>query len=278
MRKHLFFLLISLAACSSSSGTDSSPTASATGLKIVTASGAPLQAVAGDALPLKVVLTFADGSTQDLPSGANVTWSGPPTVTASDPNGTPADNPYPTTGADPTAIWIGNPPRTDRDGDLDGVLFVLDAGMSASGSVMVTASVSGATQTGPVSATVSVGAGPTGDATRGMSLYGASGANCAACHGPTGHGSDPSTNGMYAIDGMNYPFPAPGLNAEDGNAGAEWSPALFAIAARADLDDEAVSLRLPMPDWLTGVSPATGKPLSTQDLADIFAFMATQTM
>src|SRR6185437_7897107 len=249
MRKFLSFLFISLAACSSSSSDGSGDSAStATGLKIVAVSGAPLQAVAGDALPLKVVLAFADGTTQDLPSTAQVTWSGPPTVTTSDPDGTAADSPYPATGSDPTALWIANPPRTDLAASLGGVLFVLDPGAATGGSVTVSASVSGTTQTGPVSATVSVGAGPAGDTTNGATLYAA---NCASCHGASGHGTDAGSDGMYSYNAMKYSFPAPGLNAEDGNAGAEWTPALFSIAARADLDDGAVSLRLPMPAWIT---------------------------
>jgi hypothetical protein len=32
-----------------------------------------------------------------------------------------------------------------------------------------------------------------------------------------------------------------------------------------------------MPNWLTTPNPATGAPLATQDLADIFAFLKTQT-
>jgi hypothetical protein len=37
-----------------------------------------------------------------------------------------------------------------------------------------------------------------------------------------------------------------------------------------------VTLREPMPDWLATNDPSTGKPLTTQDLADIFAFLQTQ--
>jgi hypothetical protein len=232
-----------------------------------------MTAVAGDALALKVVEKLADGSTQDVPE-TQVTWSSPVTVVASSPDAMPAATPYPATGGtDPVGIWISNPSRSDHATDLQPVLFILDAGSQSGGSIMVTASVTGA-MAGQASAAVAVSAGPTGDATNGAKLYAGA---CAECHGSTGHGSPDSTDGMtYLIDGMPYSFPAPGLNAESGNAAAEWSPALFAIASRTDLDDGAVSLRLPMPNWLATPDPTTGKPLTTQDLADVFAFLATQ--
>jgi mono/diheme cytochrome c family protein len=260
--------------CSSSGGSSGSA-GGTTGLEIVTVSGGTLSASAGDALALKVVSHNADGTTQDIPA-AQVTWSGPPTVAASDPTGMAASNSYPATGSTPVAFWIANAPRTDHASDLAGVLFVLDPGTSGSGTVAVTATVSGSGG-GTATASVVVSASPAGDATRGATLYGTSGAVCAECHGTTGHGSPDSADGTtFLIDGQSYSFPAAGLNAEDGNAVAEWTPALFAIATRADLDDEAVSLRLPMPDWLTAPSPASMRPLSTQDLADIFAYLATQ--
>ncbi|HEX3770626.1 MAG TPA: c-type cytochrome [Polyangiaceae bacterium] len=265
-----------LLGCSSSSDAPAGGGSGATGLAIVPVSAPGLTAAGGDALALKVVNRKSDGTTEDVPA-AQVTWSGPPTVTATDPSGMAAASAYPATGgAGPVAVWIANAPRADHASDLAGVLFILDAGASG-GSVSVTATVSGGGG-GTATASVTVSATPAGDATRGAALYGASGAACAACHGATGHGSpDSADNGTtFSIDGTPYAFPAPGLNAEDGNAAAEWSPELFAIAARADLDDEAVSLRQPMPDWLTAESPGSGKALTTQDLADIFAFLATQ--
>jgi hypothetical protein len=269
----LALFALPLLACSSSSGASSTPTS----MEIVTVSGAPLTAVAGDALALKVVETLSDGSKQDLPAAAEVAWSGPTTVTATSPDGTPADNAYPATGASPTALWIANPGRPDRAANLSGVLFVLDSGSTPGGSVMVTATVTGAS-TGSASAAIPVAASPAGDAARGAALYGKSGANCAECHGATGQGSVANADGTtYALAGMNYSFPAPPIDAEPDNAAAEWSPALFAIASRADLDDEAVTLRLPMPDWIGTPNPSTGKTLTTQDFADIFAFLATQT-
>jgi len=38
-----------------------------------------------------------------------------------------------------------------------------------------------------------------------------------------------------------------------------------------------ITLRAPMPDWLAEPNPATGAPLATQDLADMYAFLKTQT-
>ncbi len=275
MKPHLLALIaVPFLGCSSSSGGSGSP--SSANLQIVTASGGALTAVAGDGLALKVVQAMADGSTQELPSGTTVTWSGPPTVTASSPDGMPADNAYPATGgANPVGIWVANPSRTDRAVDLSGVLFVLDSG-SAGGSISVTAAISGAAS-GSATALVAVSAAPMGDATRGSMLYGTSGANCAECHGTTGGGTPMAeTDGMYTIDSKKYAFPAPPIDGEMGNAAAEWSSALFAVASRADLDDEAVSLRLPMPDWLGSPNPATGKALSTQDFADIYAYLKMQ--
>jgi hypothetical protein len=43
------------------------------------------------------------------------------------------------------------------------------------------------------------------------------------------------------------------------------------------MDNGGVALRLPMPDWLSTPNPATGAPLATQDFADIYAFLKTQT-
>jgi mono/diheme cytochrome c family protein len=277
----LALFLVPFLGCSSSSGS-SSPSSAAgpapTALTIVAVSGAPLTAVAGDALALKVVDTFADGSTQDLPAGAKVTWGGPPTVTATAPDATPAANPYPASAATrPTAMWIANPARSDVDPDLEGLLFVLDAGSAPGGQLTISASVTGGPLDGQTSATVAVAASPDGDATRGARLYGATGANCSECHGATAKGSPANADGAtYEIDGMSYSFPAPPIDAESGNAAAEWSAPLFAIASRADLDDGAVTLRSPMPSWLTTPNPATGKLLTTQDFADIFAFLETQ--
>jgi mono/diheme cytochrome c family protein len=246
--------------------------------QIVTASGGPLEAVAGDALLLKVVELLPDGSTGDLPTGANVVWTSPSPITSLPPN-SGAPSPMPVLGAQPSAAWIDNPSRPDQSADLANVLFVLDPGTVQNAVVQVSAAVSGVSTSGGVTASVTVDPIPAGDWTRGGSLYGPSGANCALCHGASGHGSPADPDGStYTLGGTSYPFPAPGLNAEPGNTASDpaWNAALFAVASRADLDNGGISLRLPMPDWLTRSGP-TGPPLTTQDFADIFAFLKTQT-
>ena len=60
----------------------------------------------------------------------------------------------------------------------------------------------------------------------------------------------------------------------DGGVHRQRSPP---IAARADIDNGGLELRLPMPDWLTEKNPKTGDLLTTQDFADIYAYMKTQT-
>jgi hypothetical protein len=263
----------SLAGCSSSSGGGTSQ------LVIVTTAGGPLLAVAGDAVGLKVVLMAADGTTQDLPSGASVSWTSPDVVTTLPPESTAA-SPLPVAGAQPTAAWIDNTYRPDRKADLEGVLFILDPGTVQNGVIQVSATVSGASPGGNVTASIGINPTPAGDWTRGEALYGSNGANCAECHGATGHGSPNAPDATrYTIAGGTYAFPAPGINAEPGNCASDpaWDAALFAVASRADMDNGGVTLRLPMPDWLSQANPATGQPLSTQDLADIYAFLQTQT-
>jgi mono/diheme cytochrome c family protein len=263
-----------LSACSSSSGGSDAPE-----YRIVTTSGAPLQGVAGDALPLEVVTVAADGSTHDLPAGASVVWTSPDPVTTLPPE-SDAPSPLPVAGNQPTAAWIDNTSRPDRAGDLAGFVFLLDPGIEQNGTVRVSATVSGAVPRVTVTASIEVDPTPLGDWTRGAALYGPDGANCAECHGPSGHGSPGAPSATtYVMANATYEFPAPGLNAEPGNAASDpdYTAALFAVAARADIDDGGVAQRLPMPDWLTRANPATGQPLSTQDLADMFAFLKTQT-
>ena len=267
------------AACSSSSNAPAAPPE----LEVVTASGAPLQAVAGDAVALKVVLSMADGSTQDLPKGASVAWSSPDNnvvAVTTLPPGSTQPSPLPTFGAPPTAAWIANPNRPDRAADLANVLFVLDPGTVQNATVQVSATVSGLASAGTVVASIGIDPTPAGDWTRGGALYGTAGANCAECHGATGHGSPGAPEASsYVLAGSTYDFPAPGINAEPGNAAGDpaWSAALFAVAARADMDNGGITLRVPMPDWLDTPNPKTAQPLSTQDLADIYAFLKTQT-
>ena len=250
-------------------------------LQIVTVSGAPLQAVAGDAVALKVVIASPDGSTKDLPSDANVTWMSPSVITTLPPNSTAA-SPLPSfaTTTAPTIAWIDNAYRPDRAADLANVLFVLDPGTVQNATVTVAATVTGASPAGAVKATIGIDPTPEGDWTRGAALYGAAGANCAECHGATGHGSPGAPEAAsYVIAGDPYSFPAPGINAEPGNAAGNpaWNAALFAVAARADMGNGGITLRAPLPDWLAEPNPATGAPLATQDLADMYAFLKTQT-
>ena len=241
----------------------------------------PPQALAGDAIALKVVATTGDGGTVDLPAGVGVSWSMPGAVTALPADDDTDPSPLPAAGAQPTAAFISVPGRPDR-GDPDGLLYFLDAGSVQNGAVQLEATLSGTTTSdaGQLTATIGVSPAPAGDWNRGAVLYGAGGANCARCHGPTGHGSTaPTSAGTYVIGDGSYDFPAPGLNAEPGNLAGDpaWNAALLATSARSDVDNGGVTLRFPMPDWLTRPNPTTGQPLTTQDFADIYAFLKTQT-
>jgi mono/diheme cytochrome c family protein len=262
-----------VAACS-----DSSSSATPMGYEIVTVSGSPLEAIAGDAVPLEVVEKLSDGSTSPLASGATVTWSGPKHVSALPYNSTAA-SPLPSPGADATAVWLENPGRTDRPADLTGVLFVLDAGQGGHGSITVKATVSGVSLDGDASATLAVSPTPPGDATRGATVYGASGANCATCHGATAAGSPRDPSGVtYHFDGASFDYPAPGLDTGPGNLAGDpaWNAALLAMAARSDIDNGGLTLRRPMPDFLRDTNLLTHAPPTTQDFADIYAFLKTQ--
>ncbi len=267
-------------ACSSEStgGGGASLPESRPSLQIVTVAGGPLEPVAGDALRLKVVGGAADGSISDLPVGSQVTWASPSAPVKALPPDSDAPSPMPAAGAQPTLASIANPSRPERAADLTNVLFILDPGTEQNAVLQVSATVTGSSSSGNVSASLNVAPTPAGDWTRGATLYGPSGANCAMCHGPSGHGSPVNPDGTYGIGGTPYEFPAPGLNAEPGNAASDpaWNAALFTVASRADVDNGGISLRLPMPDWLDRPGP-TGQPLTTQDFADIFSFLKTQT-
>jgi mono/diheme cytochrome c family protein len=291
VKRNVVALILGLAACSSSStpatdtardgggGVETSSAATPTGLRIVSGSVAPTLAVAGDAIPLSVVYVMSDGTTSALTSEAAVSWVTPATVAALDPSSA-APSPLPAPGAQPTAVFIQNPGRPDRSGDLPGVLFVLDPGTSPNGTVSVDAIVSGGPFSGSATASITVGGSLTGDPTRGAMLYGATGLNCARCHGATAEGSPPDDDGgaMFTIAGQDYSFPAPGLDAESGNLGSDpaWNAPLLAMASRADMDNGGLTLRSPMVDWLATASPATGQPPTTQDFTDIYAFLKTQ--
>jgi mono/diheme cytochrome c family protein len=229
-------------------------------------------AVAGDAIALEVV----DGDGSPLGSDAQVTWSMPKTVLAISPDSSMPNDPLPSPGAAPTAVFMLNPTRDDIAATIRGVLFVLDAGSAANGTIDIVASVS--TQTAALTATVAVSPGPTGDATRGQAVYTA---NCAICHGPNADGSVANPDGTFTIDGMPYMYPAPGLNnaPDSGNLGNDpaWNAALLAFAARSDADNGAVALRTPMPNWLAMATVGTSAPPTTQDFADIYAFLVGET-
>jgi len=263
----------SVVACGSSSGSPAAPeqgtrdganagsgaatTPAVTGYQIATAAGGLLDAVPGDGLQLVVLETLADGSTAPLPKEALVTWSGPPVVRALAAGTEPDDGVLPGRGGAPAAMWLVNPGRASDGGD-QGVLWVLDRGTGPSPTVDVTATIGNVAPGGTTSAKIAIGEAPAGDATAGKATFVA---NCGNCHGPTGHGK----------------HNAPGLNAETGNLAADpdWNAAILAIAARAGVDDLGVSLGTKMPSWLTRPA-ANGKPLTTADFADIYAFLKTQ--
>lgn len=265
----------SLVACESDHA--SSAPASGPSLRIVTTSGAPLSAVAGDALPLEVVMVAADGTTSALPEGATFEWTSPNRLGAVLPGTTAPHLLNPAVqGTGPTGTWLSNSPRPDRNPDLSNVLFILDPGTVQNGKLHVAATVTNVPGLTDVSTEVLVLPAPMGDARRGAALYAA---NCARCHGASGHGSPASADGKsYLLDGKSYDFPAPGLNAEPGNLGGDsaWNAALFAFSARSDVDNAGVSLRQPMPDWLATPDAASGKSLGTQELADMFAYLKAQ--
>jgi hypothetical protein len=242
-------------------------------------SGAPLQAAAGDALPLKVVATFSDGSTQDLPDGTQVSWTAPQTIVAQDPEDASGGG-LPMPGPQPTGFFVQNPTRSDRS-DYPGMLFVIDPGTSPNGTLMVTASWPDG---GAASASVAVSPTPAGDPDAGQDLY-TNLINCAMCHGPTGGGSPPFTEPdgavVYVLMGGKFPYPAPTLNntSPGGSPGVAadpgWNAALLGFAAEADMDNQGVALRHPMPDFTQ--ASVGGKTVGAQELAHIYAFLKTQT-
>jgi len=238
-------------------------------------SGGVPTAVAGDAIALKVVERFADNSIDDLPSSAFVTWIAPEAVTVLEPEATPNttdQGSIPAFGTAPTAIFIDNAQRPERAENLAGVLFIVDAGTVAGGTASVTAAITGSIAS-TVSVTIPVGATPAGNAANGATLYATA---CASCHGATGEGSPANPDGSYTLEGATYDYPAPGLNAATGNLASDpgWNPALFAMASRGDLDDDAIVLRAPMQDWLS--TQVAGRVLTTQDFADLYAYLLTQ--
>ncbi|HTR79303.1 MAG TPA: cytochrome c [Gemmatimonadaceae bacterium] len=268
-----------LAGCSDDDD-GASPAASADAapppFQVVATNGTPLSVFAGDTVQLRVIATAPDGGTTDLPDGAVVTWTDPFVAEAIpvdvDPSTAPAD-PFPLAGSDPSAAFIDNPGRPDVN--TTNVLYVLDPGTIQNGAITVSASLSGAVS-GTATGTIAVVPAPAGDWNRGATTYAN---NCAVCHGATGHGTPVNADGTtYTLEGQSFAYPAPGLNAEPGNLASDpaWNVALLAVSARADIDNGGVTLRAPMPDWNVVPNTATGALLTTQDFADIYAYLKTQ--
>jgi mono/diheme cytochrome c family protein len=241
------------------------PKATVTGYRIASTDGSALTAVAGDGKRLSVVQTLSDGTTSPLPAEAHVTWSGPSVITALPIQSMPPASILPQPGSTPAVFWLENPDHF-TSAQLAGVLWVLDAG-GPNQTVRVTATdfigtspIQVAALVPPIelSASISIAPMPAGTVARGQVTYGA---NCAVCHGATGQGTSEF----------------PGLNAAPGHVAGDptWSPALLAMTARSDMDNNGVSLDPSMPKWLVRPS-ATGHFLATQDFADVYAFLQTQ--
>jgi len=96
-RSRALALVVLLSACSGSSGGPAAPD-----YQIVASTGGALQAVAGDAIGLKVVVVAADGSMRDLATGMSVAWTSPDSVTTLPPDNS-APSPLPVAGNQPTA-------------------------------------------------------------------------------------------------------------------------------------------------------------------------------
>ena len=240
-----------------SAGCGDSSNASFVEYRVVAANGGALSANVGDALRLSVVEGLSDGTTRTLSTQATVTWSGPPTVTALPEGSTPPDSILPQPGIDPDAFWIQNPDHL-TSAQVAGVLYVLDLGTATKPSLTVSAAVTGGSAPGgSATASVAIAPFPTGDVTHGQSLFAA---NCASCHGTQGEGGS-----------------APGLNNEPDHIAGDsgWTPQMLGFAARSNMDDQGVSLAVSMPKWLV-INGAAGKPLATQDFADMYAFLKTQ--
>ena len=119
---------------------------------------------------------------------------------------------------------------------------------------------------------------------------------CSGCHGTNADGTQPmlledggvylddAGSPVYSLQGGQYPYPAPPLSNtyQPDDAGPNlaadpaWSATLLGMAAQGDFDNFGVALRFPMPDWSKGTGP-TGKPLTAQDFANIYAWLKTQT-
>jgi mono/diheme cytochrome c family protein len=249
------------AGCGSSGG--SSPTSSGPDYKIVGPDGGAPTATEGETLRLAVVEVAADGTTTPLPSGATVEWSGPPAVTALAEGSTPAQSILPQPGTTATGMWVRNPEHL-TDGQLNGVLYVLDKGSAPNPSIAVTANITAGAPPGSATTSIPVAPFPAGDVTRGQTTYSQ---NCATCHGAQGQGTTI----------------APGLNdssdsSGDPNVAADpgWTGPLFAVTPMDNMDNAGVSLSVAMPRWLI-TEARSGQFLTAQDFADVYAYLKTQT-
>ena len=256
--KRLVLLLVIATGCSNGGGTPDGGGDAAT-LAITTSQ--PESFVPGAAVPLSVVFVQPDGTMVPLPANAQITWSTPTTVVAAPTSTRDASLP----SDSPLAIFVSNPLRPDRS-DYGGVLFVVQQGNTDKPNVTVTAQVAGY---GSVTAYVPIRAALVGDPDAGAASYVAF--KCSECHGPSGSGSPRNDAGVYVLQGATYPYPAPRLNAGDGGAAADpgWNGAFFGLAAQADIDNNGVVLRHPMPDLLGSVT--------AQQVSDIYAYMRTLT-
>jgi len=267
---------------STDAGADSKADAASTvpALKIVTTNGAPLQGGPGDALNLQVLFVLADGGT--VAASEQITWTAPETVTAQNPNDAGPNGILPEAGTRPIAFFVLN-----NYGDNNfGALYIVDPGSASDAGVTVTASVSDA---GQVSALVAISPALAGDAGRGRNLF-LNVLPCATCHGTSAAGSPPVDGGeagiLYAnpINGGDlYTYPAPGLNDAITDAGPNlaadpaWSAGLLGMAIQADMDNEGVALRAPMPNFFQATTNDAGTTtLNAQDVADIYAWLKTQ--
>ncbi len=260
--------LVTIAATAITSGcgsANSGPTSPAADpeYKIVAVDGGAPAATEGAALRLQVVEVNADGTTTPLPSGASITWSGPPVVTALAQGSSPSASILPQPGATATGMWVRNPDHL-TEAQLNGVLYVLDKGTGDNPSIAVTATVTGGAPAGEATAAIPIAPFPTGDVTRGQTLYTQ---NCATCHGAQGQGTSlaPGLNDSTDSDGN------PNVAADPG-----WTGPLFAVTPMDNMDNEGVSLATAMPRWLI-TEARNGALLTSQDLADIYAYLKTQT-
>jgi mono/diheme cytochrome c family protein len=147
---------------------------------------------------------------------------------------------------------------------LNGVLYVLDKGTGPNPSLTVTAAVTAGAPAGSATATIAVAPFPTGDVTRGQTTYSQ---NCATCHGAQGQGTTiaPGLNDSSDVDGN------PNVAADPG-----WTGPLFAVTPMDNMDNMGVSLSVAMPRWLI-TEARSGQLLTSQDFADVYAYLKTQT-